>query len=232
MNSALSGVSSAGLCTTTLPAARAAAILVLRQDEREVERRDGGDDAHRLAQRVGQRGDGRRPGGAREALGQGGAVLVLLGGGLDVDGPAQGDRLADVVALDGDQLVGPLADQVGGAAQDPGPVAGGRPRPRPALEGLAGVAHGMVDVRGVGLHHRGEDVAVGGVDHVAPRAGRALMPASADEQLSGRESLCLLRSSLSSLLSGNLLIVESAVAVVTLSMPRWKFRLPGLSGAI
>ena len=29
MKSALSGVSSAGLCTTTLPAARAAAILVL-----------------------------------------------------------------------------------------------------------------------------------------------------------------------------------------------------------
>jgi len=29
MNSALSGVSSAGLCTTVLPAARAAAILLL-----------------------------------------------------------------------------------------------------------------------------------------------------------------------------------------------------------
>jgi hypothetical protein len=118
-------------------------------------------------------------------------VLVLLGGGLDIDGPAQGDRLADVVALDGDQLVGPLADQVGRAAQHPGPVAGRRPWPRPGLEGLARSAHRGIHVGGVGLNHRGEDVTVGGVDHVAPGAGASVAPGAADVEPAGCEGHCL-----------------------------------------
>jgi hypothetical protein len=94
------------------------------------------------------------------------------------------------VALDRDQLVGALADQVGGPAQDPGPVTGGHPRPRPLLERLAGVAHGGVDVGRVGLHHRGEDLPVRRVDHVAAGAARTVARLAAHVEPAGREGLC------------------------------------------
>ena len=104
--------------------------------------------------------------------------------------------------------------------QDAGPVAGRHPRPRAVVERLAGVAYGDVDVRGVGLHHRGEDLPGRGVDHVAPHAGVSIAPGAADEQLSGRELVCLLTHHCHPKLSGFLSKGQCDVAVVTLSMAR------------
>jgi hypothetical protein len=88
-------------------------------------------------------------------------------------------RLTGVLALHGNQLVGPGLERVGDPDQRLLPVAGCAVPP--ALERLLSRAHGRVDVRGRGDRGLGEHPAGGRVDQVrGPAVGRVDLGA-ADE---------------------------------------------------
>ena len=100
-----------------------------------------------------------------------------------------GDRLAVVERLELGQLVGVLEDEVADLPDEPAPVGRGHPAPRAVVEGLAGRAHGPVDVFRVPLGHVGEGLSGGRVGSRERPSRRRVGPLSIDEQLlrGGRE---------------------------------------------
>ena len=126
--SAVSGVCSAGLSTTVLPAGQRRPQLPGGHQQREVPRDDLPDHADRLAQRVGvehrARGVGHRQR-DRVALdlgGPAGHVVEQLGGQRHVDRAGDADRLAVVEGLQLGELLQVLDDQVAELPDQPPPL--------------------------------------------------------------------------------------------------------------
>ncbi len=114
-----SGVSSAGLSTTVLPAARAGPIFQLREHQREVPRHDLADHAERLAQHVVQEAGldrhDARPGTCRPCRRSSGRSRPSAGR----RGRGVADRMAGVERLEPGELVGVALDRVGQLQQEP-----------------------------------------------------------------------------------------------------------------
>ncbi len=123
---AVSGVSSAGLRTTVLPAASAGAKPPAGDRHREVPRHDDADDAERLLEGdVDAAGDRDLP--AEQPLGRGGVVVEHV---ADVAGLPAGvaDGVPGVAHLERGELLDGAVDRRGEPAQQPAPV-GGRDLP-------------------------------------------------------------------------------------------------------
>ena len=125
--SAVSGVSSAGLSTTVLPAASAGRELPRRDRQREVPRRDQPDDAERLAERH-RDAAGDRDRVAEVALDAARVVAERLGDHADLAARVA-DRLAGVARLERRELLEAVLDERGHAQQQPRAVARGDRRP-------------------------------------------------------------------------------------------------------
>ena len=145
----MSGVVSAGLSTTVLPAASAGPIFQTGHHQRVVPRRDLADDADRLA------ADDRRVAGhvlaGRRALQHArgaGEEAQVVGDDGDLVGLDGLDRLAGVERLQLGELVAVRLDRVGDPQQRERALA--RRRARPALERAARGGDGAVDVGRVG----------------------------------------------------------------------------------
>ena len=115
--SAVSGVVSAGLSTTVLPAARAGAIF-------QASISSGKFQGMTWAATPSGRGSGPKPGVA-ELVGPAGVVEEVGGHQGDVDVAALADGLAVVDRLEHRQLAGPLLHQAGQPVQVLAPVAAG-----------------------------------------------------------------------------------------------------------
>ena len=104
--------------------------LPRRQQQRKIPRHDGGDDANRLAQRVGEvvalDGDGL----AHHLVGPAGEVLEALRRRRNLDVPRLADRLAVVKRLEPRDLVGSLHQPIGQPADQPAPLSGRHLAPR------------------------------------------------------------------------------------------------------
>ena len=137
----MSGVSSAGLSTTVLPAASAGAELPGGDRQREVPGRDQADHAERLAEgEVDAAGDRDRV--AEQPLGRARVVAEDVGDHADL-AAGVGDRLADVARLERGQVLGAARDRAATGAsagasrrRDRPPGRGTPPRPGDARVGL------------------------------------------------------------------------------------------------
>ncbi len=180
----------AGFTTTVLPMASAGATLPGHVDEGEVVRRDAGHHADGLAQ--GQGAD-EPTGGERRRhrhLGRDGA----LGHRAQVERvplePAHGDGHlearphrgggAGLGDHEGEQLLGPGRDGLGGPGHEGAPL-GGRGR-RPRRQRLSCRRRGRLGVGDGRVGGRAHDLFGGGVDHVVG-AARGVDPFAADEEL-------------------------------------------------
>lgn len=155
------------------------------EDQREVERGDRRDHTERAAPGVGEGVHRGVAGRAVQGEGEGGEVLVVVGRVRDVDRVRQGDRLADVQALQPGDLVGLRTDQLRHPEQDAAALAAAQPGPLPGVEGRPRGLHGGVDIGGARLRDGGDDRAPRRVDHLGPRSVRGLAPLSPDEQSTG-----------------------------------------------
>ena len=127
---AVSGVSSDGLSTTVLPGGECGTDLPDGHHHRVVPRRDGRDDAERVATQhrgVAVRGTHPAPASVEACAPRGEEAEVVDQLPELVDGST--DRLADVARLQLDELVGVLLEPVGDAQQRPAAVGGGEARP-------------------------------------------------------------------------------------------------------
>ncbi len=164
---AVSGVSSAGLRTTVLPAASAGREAPAGDGHREVPRHDDGDDAERLLEGD---VDAARDGDllAEEPLRSGGVVREDV---PDVPRlpPRVADRVAGVGDLEPGQLLVVLADEIGEPAQQPATVGRGDGPPRGA--DLDGAGDRRVGLLGADELDRPDDLLGRGVDDVLGARG-------------------------------------------------------------
>ena len=160
---AISGVCSAGLATTALPAASAAAALAAEDGEREVPRRDAGEDAAPAKRdAVGFARRSRQLGGSREIGARPHRVVAAEIHRLAHLRDPVGQRLAGLQDGDGQGLGHVRLQEVGRTLQTGCPIAGGFRRPFGrgirrgrergldlGLVGLDRFAHDLAPVRGV-----------------------------------------------------------------------------------
>jgi hypothetical protein len=104
-----------------------------------------------------------------------GEVPEGVGDAVDVDAPFL-DGLAGVTALQQPELLAVAHEQVGDAAQQRGPLGGGRPRPLPLVEGAPGGGDRQIGVLLVTLRDHGERQGVRGVEDLARGAGDGRTP--------------------------------------------------------
>ena len=159
--------------------------LPRREQQREVPRHDRGDDADRLAQRVGEVVALDRNRLARHLVGPAGEVLEALGRGRDLDVPRFADRLAVVQRLEPRDLVGalhqPLAELAAPAARARAPTACPTARSSAARAAATAASTSLLSADAtVGDHFLGRRV-----DDVHRLAGRRRTPFVVDEELIG-----------------------------------------------
>ncbi len=148
--------------------------------DREVPRREGRHRPNRLAQ--GELVNPLRPGRDDAAVGAPG----LLGKPVDDVGaghglhPRLGQRLALLEGHQAGDVVGPLAQQVGGAAQQLGALEGGHPAP--GGEAPVGRGQGDVEVGPLGMGDGAVHLAGGRVHHVQRLAVLGCGPGAVDMQ--------------------------------------------------
>jgi hypothetical protein len=106
-----------------------------------------------------------------------------------IGGARHADRLAVVERFQLGELVGVLEDEVTDLPDEPASVGLGHAAPWTVFEGLAGRAHGPVDVFGIPLGYVGEGLSGGRVGSRERLSRRRVGPLPIDEQLprGGRE---------------------------------------------
>ncbi len=159
------------------------AELVGGQEERHVPRRDGGDDADRLAQHHRLAVDPVAEVAPGELVGGAGEVLERRHRGAVLHHVDDRRRLSGLGGQQELQLVGALLQDLDGAAEHRGALLRRHVRPRALVEGLAGGSAGGVDVGLGGQRHLADQFAGGRRVHLDDLGGRRLDPLAADEQL-------------------------------------------------
>ena len=166
----LSGVSSAGLSTTVLPAASAGPIFQLQNISGKFQGTIWPTDAERLAQDVVQEARLDRDDVALELVGHAAEVAERGRGPGTSRVAAVADRVAGVEALEPGQLVGLLLDPVGQPEQQATPSR--RLHPRPGRERVGCGRDGSIDILGTGLGDVGQDRTVVRVERLESRRRR------------------------------------------------------------
>ena len=177
------GVSSLGLSTKVLPAARQGATFQLRLEQRVVPRRDQPADAERL---VDDPADHVGVAGVDDPAGVLGGDPAVVAEHRDHVGDvvlALDQALAGVRGLGLGHGVHVTLEQVGGAEQEVAALAGGRRRPRSLVEGAVRRVDRGRGVLGPGLVDLTDDPAVGRADDRAAAARERAHPRSVDVEV-------------------------------------------------
>ena len=156
--------------------------LPCRQEQRKVPGHDGGDDANRFAERVGEvvALDGNRL--PHHFVGPAGEVLEALGRRRNLDVPRLADRFPVVNGLEPGHLVGLLHQAIGQPAHET-PALARRHLSPGTVERRAGRSHGRVHVRRTGRRDRGNHLFGRRIDDVHRLARRRGTPLVIDEEV-------------------------------------------------